>query len=314
MLRPATAGDLDAVVALCGERAYPALTARGQTPEQRRQAIAAGYRRHWEWVETDPNLTVLVSEREGLSGFLLMITGLRESITDETQAMVYDLYGRHPGEAEELLELAEGRARAASCTYLVMDLAPGEPLEDLFTRRGYAVDINRIVRVVTEVPERARSCRVRSARPNDHLFIVWLNSQTAVHTIPGGRGTDPAFIAQSYFDTYLATDFAGDPALKTFIAEHPTEPRQIGYIVLKLGYADGVDAAPMAYIYDLAVHPDQWGRRVVHDLMLEVDRFLVQEGIRFLQGDISQANQRALKTAVKSLGFQVEWRRWAVAL
>lgn len=86
--------------------------------------------------------------------------------------------------------------------------------------------------------------------------------------------------------------------------------RQAGYLLVKTGFQEPVTGQRLAYIYDLAVHPDHWGRRATQLLMRDVERRLAELGFDIFCGDISERNPRALKTAIKSLGFTLEYRRF----
>ncbi len=118
-------------------------------------------------------------------------------------------------------------------------------------------------------------------------------------------------MVEVFFESYQFTDFAADPELLTLIAEHPTRPRQVGYLVVRRSVYEEPDPSPFPYIYDIAVHPDCWGQRVPHDLLAVADSSLAETGRTGLQADVSEGNPRALKTALKSLGFEPLSRRWA---
>jgi ribosomal protein S18 acetylase RimI-like enzyme len=173
----------------------------------------------------------------------------------------------------------------------------------------------RILKSVKEMPApRTARYSVRPARANDQVFMVWLGGQTALNTVVPGRSADGETVAMRFFSSYVTQSFVDDPRMRAFVAEDhsdPEVPLQIGYIILKLGYEDIVDKQRLAYIYDIAVRPEYWGKRVVHDLMDRVERFMARNQITLLQGDISTGNQRALRTAMKALGFEIEWQRWA---
>jgi ribosomal protein S18 acetylase RimI-like enzyme len=315
-VRSAVLEDLNTILDLCRERPYPDLPIRGQTSEQRRQAILGSIEQNWRLLGREPRLNLLVNDNS--DGFLVLFNGLNESISGDPQSVIQDLHGRTPEDLTRLLDEAERRTVASGGDYAVIELVPGETvLEQALTERGYEVEMLRILRSVHEVPTRTPRFHVRSARRTDQLFMMWLSEFTAFNTVVPGRSADPEEVALRFFASYTSQSFYDDPRMKAFIAEDlsdPENPTQIGYIILKLGFQDLVDQQRLAYIYDISVHPDYWGKRVFHDLMDQADRFMVKNRVTLLQGDISMNNQRALRAAVKMLGFQVEWQRWAKKL
>jgi ribosomal protein S18 acetylase RimI-like enzyme len=306
-VRPAGPQDLQGLLALCSSRPYAALPARGVSGEERRRVLLEGYRNHWGLLGQDPNLQVLVGERTGsLAGYLVLVTGLKESITGEPLALIYD----YAGEVEALAGRAVEEAAGRGARHLVLEVSPRQPDEERrWEGLGFRVDMNRIARPLGPpgpLPE--SPYRVRRAGRQDRLFLMWLNTLTSSFTIPAGREGERERIAAAYLDTYAGLDFAGDPRAPVFVVELSGRPA--GYLMLRLGYHDEVTGHEVAYIYDLAIHPEHWGRRAVHRLLREVEAWLFAHGVRVLLGDVSQSNPRALKTALRALGFELEWRRW----
>jgi len=315
-VRSAVLEDLNTILDLCRERPYPDLPIRGQTSDQRRQAILGSIEQNWQFLGREPRLNLLVNDNS--DGFLVLFNGLNESISGDPQSVIQDLHGRTPEDFTALLDEAERRTVESGGDFAVCELAVGETaLEEQLTRRGYAVEMLRILRAVHEVPKRTPRYSVRAARRTDQLFMMWLSEFTAFNTVVPGRSADPDEVAVRFFASYANQSFYDDPRMAAFVAEDlsdPENPRQIGYIILKLGFQDLVDKQRLAYIYDISVHPDYWGKRVFHDLMDQADRFMVKNRVTLLQGDISMNNQRALRTAIKALGFKIEWQRWSKKL
>jgi len=81
-------------------------------------------------------------------------------------------------------------------------------------------------------------------------------------------------------------------------------------MMLKLGSFDAVTGAWLGYVYDMAIKPEYWKTRASWRLMKETENLLIQKGIDFLLGDISEKNQRALKGALRLIGFTLERVRW----
>lgn len=183
------------------------------------------------------------------------------------------------------------------------------PEEAFFAARGYSVEICRIARRLAPEPPRDGPYQVRRATARDQLFVMVLNSRVSPVTLPAGRDLDPEEVAARYLDVYLALDLEGNPCLEGLIAEKDGLP--VGYLLLKTGYTDEITGESLAYIYDLAIDPEHWGRRATQRIMREAETRMHARGVRILLGDISASNPRALKTAIHSLGYTLEQQRWA---
>lgn len=304
-LRDAVPEDLPEVLRLCRARELPAWPVRRVSGEARREALAEAYRARWSFLGSDPDLHVLVAPREGgLAGYAVLLTGQRESITGEPQAILYDHAWEDRAVGERLVRAAEARARGAD--YLV---AEADPADTFLESLGYHLEIVRIARRLDPRPPGESAYTVRPARPGDQLFILVLNGKVTPFTLPAGRDLDPREVASRYLDVYLGLDIARDPRLLVLIAETGGLP--VGYLMLKLGYSDEITGERIGYIYDLAVEPEHWGRRATQRLMREAEARLHADGVALMLGDISADNPRAVKTAVKSLGYAIEGHRRA---
>lgn len=196
--------------------------------------------------------------------------------------------------------------------FLVGDLSVEEVLwENFLETRGYAPDLNRII-LPTHPPIRSRDrWTIRPARSTDYFFVLSLNSLVNSNTIPPGRDVDANLVARGYHEAYSQLKIGEDPNMPTYIAESGDQP--IGYLMIKLSPPEP-SGTQAGYIYEISVHPDHWGRRVVDELLSAATRELGPKGVSWITGDVSQSNLRALKTAQKQLGFHLEQRRWALDL
>lgn len=308
MIRLARAKDREAFLQLVARRRFPALPARELSSEQRRSSALMHYRQYFEQALEAEDLRVVVEEQEGqLLGYIVLLTGLRESITQEPQTLLFDYFGP-PETLDRLLVHAERYMRPED--YIVVEIPPGDGDEEIFKARGYHLEMHRIIRR-TRQWDLGGPYSVRRARSKDHLFLLSLNAICFRFTIPDGRRQSPGEIALNFLQAYVDLDLDNDPNLIPWLVEREGEP--VGYLMLKLGYQTEVSGEEAAYIYDLAVHPEHWGRRATQKLMRYAESDLDRRGIAYMIGDISAANPRALKTSVKSLGFQVEWNRWSLA-
>ena len=94
------------------------------------------------------------------------------------------------------------------------------------------------------------------------------------------------------------------------IIEDALKNESAGYLLLKTDTCDPVTGERLGYVYDLSIHPHYWGKRATQRLMKEGENYLYHKGIPYFLGDICEDNQRALKTAIKSIGFTLERIRW----
>lgn len=314
MVRPARTEDLAEVLRLCGARAHAELPIRAVEAARRKEALLDAYRRRWRFLGAEADLHVLVREQAGgLAGYAVLVTGLTESITGDPQALLYDHAWESAEVGGELLGAAEARAGARGARYLVAEVAKGDaPEEEFFASRGYAVEICRIARRLDPQPQPDGPYQVRRATAGDQLFVIVLNSRVSPVTLPAGRDLDPGEVAARYLEVYLGLDLEGDPRLETLIVQQGKTP--VGYLMLKTGYSDEVTGEALAYIYDLAIEPEHWGKRATQRIMREAEARMHARGVAVLLGDISAANPRALKTAIHSLGYTLEQQRWARGL
>jgi GNAT superfamily N-acetyltransferase len=244
-------------------------------------------------------------------GYVSVCLGQKEGLTAEPQAQIYELWSSQPEQQKLLLQQAEQCARANGSQFLVCQLPPGHRLEAELAEAGFSVDIERIHKEITGLRQPGSVLNLRLARPNDRLFILGLIRRTCANTRPAGREISAPRMLEIFFQSYQSLDFAGDPELITLIAETPGRARAIAYLVIRLGLSEDPDPATFAYIYDIAVHPDHWGKRAPHDLLFRAEQLLKERAIERLVADISASNRRAFLTATKSLGYRLASRRWA---
>lgn len=311
----ATASDLERVLEFRKRKAPAALPIRGISGESRLTLLLDSYQRYWKWVGKDPHFLVLLAEDDQnvLQGILLLVVGATDSITDQPQGVIIDFHAESPQAGNLLFEQGEAFCRKYQMLFLVGDLSVDEPeWENFLEQRGYAPDLNRII-LPTSPPIRNRDrWAIRPARSTDYFFILSLNSLVNSNTIPPGRDVDANLVARGYLRAYSELKIGDDPKMPTWIAEDGDTP--IGYLMIKLSPPDPINGKLSGYIYEISVHPDRWGRRVVDELLAAATRDLSPKGIAWITGDVSQSNLRALKTAQKQLGFQLEQRRWALDL
>ncbi|MFA5503832.1 MAG: GNAT family N-acetyltransferase [Vulcanimicrobiota bacterium] len=79
----------------------------------------------------------------------------------------------------------------------------------------------------------------------------------------------------------------------------------IGHILLLGGQTDSVTEIQQAWVYDVSVRRDWWGRGVGRKLMETGERFAQELGIQYVGLGVTAANRRAVGF-YEELGYQVE--------
>ncbi len=299
--RPARPDELDRLVDLCSSKRYPTIPGRNIPGEVSQQEFLQTFRTGWGAAfEPDSKWSVLL--RDDPAGYVVLLNGMQESITGDPQSLLYD----HYGELEPALSVAKAEAAARDSDYVVLHVFEGLDRETL-RAQGFQPELTRISRRVERFEQPPSRFLVRPARPADRLFVLWLNQVSVDYVKPGGREWDLDEVHSDYFSTYMDLTLEPDDPTRVLIIEdrEAAGRTQMGYLMLKLNF-DGNNA----YIYDLAVHKDYWGRRATQYLMRAGENYLADLGVEALVGDISEENPRALKTALKSLSFTIESQRW----
>ncbi|HEY3999650.1 MAG TPA: GNAT family N-acetyltransferase [Candidatus Xenobia bacterium] len=320
-VRPGRPSDIDDIITICRRRPAHQVVFHGVPAEERIEHRIESYRESTATIGSEPKIPVFVAERHGrAAGYMALVLGTWESITNEKQAVVYD-FGLPVDDAAgcfaALMAAATAAAREAGEQYMIVNLPEIPAEEQLFSDRGFVVDMVRIGKRVTPVPPpgmNATGFRVRPGGPNDKLFVLNLNTMAAPFTIPPYRDRDELAIGQMYWEAYAELDLSPDnPLLRLFVVEDVATGAPVGQIMIKLGIRD-LDQIPVGYIYDIAVHPDHMGHHLALNLVHEAELFLHRGGIHWLTGDISAANPRPLTLSLKYLGFSIQYRRWARAV
>ena len=79
----------------------------------------------------------------------------------------------------------------------------------------------------------------------------------------------------------------------------------IGHILLLGNQIDSVADVPQAWVYDVSVREDWWGKGVGRSLMARGERFAAELGLDYVGLGVTFANKRAVKF-YEELGYQVE--------
>ncbi|MGE0491648.1 MAG: N-acetyltransferase family protein [Vulcanimicrobiota bacterium] len=298
--------DLEALLELARTKVYyrSHLLERGELQE-----LTEGMLKYL--VGSDASVRVLLADDDGeVGGYFLLKTGEVESITREPQTLIADYGLVEPDCFEALLDRADEIGRQVGDRYLVVHtLYLSEP-EEWFCLAGFTAEISRTVKRIepgARAPQHPRF-PVRRARPNDQMFIMWLNTQCSPVYLPAGREVDRLKISQGFLESYAELKI-GDPNHLYFIADDQKSGDPVGFLILQLGRLTVGRKDLTAYVYDIAAHPDFRGNGISYYLLGNGEQALGEAGGGYLIGDISMGNPIAIKTS-ESLGFHQDSRRW----
>ncbi len=318
--REAHRGDLEEIIALYRQKEHFFSVVRNHSLKEYTEYFVGMLRQYAHFIGTDKDLKVFlaIDEKGEITGYLMLFLNLTEAITGERQALIYDYALKEDENAGAVLNALLSSARdatlEASISYNIVEIDSRDLRgQQLFSEMGFTREINRIIRRVTKhtfLPSDQDPYYVRKAVNTDIFFILVLNSKCGLYTMLPGREATKEEVASRYLETYSRIRLEGDEFLTPLIIEDRALFKPIGYLMYKTNSCDSFTGEPIAYIYDLAIDPAYWGKRATQRIMREGENFMGDLGIVYIIGDISETNQRALKTAMKSLGYSLESVRW----
>ncbi len=89
---------------------------------------------------------------------------------------------------------------------------------------------------------------------------------------------------------------------KIFVAE---EKERVGYLILNDRTTEELTGGTQAWIMDIAVKPEYWGRGVGGKLLEKAEEHCRENGIKFIGLAVTTANHRAV-SLYESIGYQEE--------
>ena len=239
---------------------------------------------------------------EGITGFLVLKKQLIRGVTGDRESVIHDSCALTQG----LLEYAAQAARGYGSQFLTIEVAPGDPSLELLQAVGFHLESHRISVATADcrAPE-GSPYSVRPAAPGDDFLIAVLTSTMLPHTLSAGREYDLSELTFRSMEATFAQVNRQDPASVALVLTQGQA--LVGHLLLELSEASG-------YIYDLALAREHWGGVAVRHLMRAGSQLLFQRNVPLLVGDVSAANQRALKVAQRALGFSVDCQRYGLRL
>lgn len=297
-MRRATPQDQELLLAYCRQDRHSDSPATGVTAARRLEWFRAGYQ-EWQKLCSQSDVSIWVDEEN--QDYLVARHGQKESLTGQRQTVVWD-WGRNPALFLEALRQKAGEVQDEYLVAQVFEGAPN-PFEDL----GFCPELRRVISPTRGT--RAGLDAVRTAQPKDLLFISSLHSQSGHAYLPPHRQVNQEAVLARSLNAYMSLDLGGN-VLGYLIYDGR---RPVGYILYKLPYRLEVTEARAAYLYDVNLRPEYWGKSLGRVLGLHSLHELNQLGYEFVVGDISATNERSYQAAIRSGHFTWESTRWALA-
>lgn len=301
--RPARLEDKAWVCGLARTRFYPDHPVTGVSGRQQADWTAGQYAAGWESLLARPNLTILVDSDQ--TGYLVAVAGDRESLTGDRQIMIADWVGDL---ALFLPPLREMGQRDGS-RYLVTRAFPGQshPLAEL----GFQAELTRVMARLDGRPNTSNFV-VRRAGPGDRLFMANLHRQGSHFYAPAHRRVDPEEISMRNLTVYMGMDLRPGSSMLGYLVCEGRRP--FGYVLFKRGLRAEVSGAAVAYLYDIHLQPERWGRSAARILLRQAMLELSEMGLELIAGDVSCANPGVHQLALRAADFRHEWTRWGLEL
>ena len=301
-VRPARSDDLPLILdaGLPKYEQHPTTTVSGQDFLAWTQE---GYRQHWADFCVRSDLAIWVDEAS--RDFLVARLDERESLTGEIQCAIQD-WGAHP---EVFLPALRERALQLGATYLVARHYQGGP--NPWEALGFRPELRRVV-AEARGRQHTGAYRIRPIESRDLFFAANLHTQGSQFYLPSGRGIDPQEMVSQTMTLYLSMDFGPQSEMRGWVISDGRKP--FGYILFKVGLAMEVTGAPAAYLYDIHLKPEYWGRMAARMLLRHSFWELGEQGQAYVVGDISEDNLETFGLATRAVNFRWESTRWGLAL
>lgn len=148
---------------------------------------------------------------------------------------------------------------------------------------------------------------VRDGEIKDLEFVKELAIDMAKFSVPETRFITPDLINAKVAKVVssLALEIPGNSNLHILIAETNSKEK-VGYLILILNQIEDTTGEPQAYVADIAVKQEYWGKYVWKYLVKEAEKIAKDKGFSYLAGTVSANNPRMLKALIKFLGYQIE--------
>lgn len=300
--------DRGEVLARVARRPYFVTAARDWTVDTERDFHVAHVRDNLAaWLDAPKRWDVLLGE----SGFLILCHGQVEKSTQLVSTEI--VAPSWPRNEDGLLARAVERAREQGAQLITVDLLAEEhDAQACYEASGFVHERNRIVRRLFPPPsfpfERAvRNVRVRPGVEDDRFALIALATSCVPHMLAARERPQSDAIVARFFEEYMRMPIGPEAPHRLWIGEN-TEGVMAGALLVDPKMVNARDGRSQAFIYDLSVTPQLWGRAVGAGLVIAAIAALSREGVGYFLGDISVDNTR-VATLADRFGFVTETRR-----
>ncbi|MBS2034927.1 GNAT family N-acetyltransferase [bacterium] len=301
ILRRVRLEDRDWFCQLAAGKEFPVHPHTQISGQERARQLAQRYRDGWEQLLAQPEMLVLVSQEP--DGYAVLLRQDRDSLTQDRQSILWDW----AGELKPFLPVLLKQAAAAGDRYLVARSQPGQ--EEGFLNLGFLAESRRLLAPVLGKPNRSQFT-VRPATPQDVFFIANLHSQGSQFYVPSHREVDREEMISRTMTIYLGLDFGPDSPVWGRIICWKDKPS--GYVLYKLGMRVEETGESAAYLYDINLLPEFWGRLGARILLRQAMLDLAELGVKYVAADISCDNDNAFQLATRGIEFALEWTRFGL--
>ncbi|MBM3461021.1 MAG: GNAT family N-acetyltransferase [Armatimonadetes bacterium] len=281
--------------------------------EDVRSWLVALVQTRWKFIVEQPQFETLIAwDGRKVHGWIVLQHGTEEGATGDPQTTIVP-----PSHVSTpaLLEEATRRARAHGSRVLTGNILTNDELQNAtYRENGMVAEFQRIVLSLKEYGrdslkqrafERAsRSVAVRRAEYSDQLTLLRLATECVNLMFHASRSDQDVERIQTRFIESYATLNVEDEKSHVWIAE-TAEGDPCAALQIDPRRDHLLDGTWQAYISDISVSPEYWGRAAGVALVARAIPVLQEMGITYLAGDISTTNERVWSLSQK-FGFHVE--------
>lgn len=301
--RLATQQDFEGILRLAQGKVYPNWP--WEDPAQSGVGLLQSLRASDSWT---CDFDLLISEEDATpTGFLLLEKHKVNSVTDDRDSLLRDLFATSDSGQAELVRMASNLARGYGSGFLTTEVATADnACREMLRSLGFALE-SHLVAVASGTPGLPENSpySVRRSTPDDAFAISILNSTVLGNTLSAEREYDLSDLMLRSMGATMARVARQDAGSVGLVLTQDEE--MAGYLLLEVNERFG-------YVSDVAVEPAHRGGTAVRHLVLSGSRLLHEKGIPWYIGDISAANARALGSALRGCGFEAVSERYGMKL
>lgn len=311
--------DLDGLLAAVGRTRFVVSPVRWWTEADARAYWLKKVRARYAAMMGKPTVEILLEWHDGaVRSWVILKHKTEESSSGLPQSMILPpVYVATPS----LLAEAARRSREQGAVIVVADLAAEDTeLSTVFTDAGFVAEARRIVLrldvpaadALLSAPIKQAACVVREADTSDSLNFMLLSTECVPMMFHERRRPHMAEIEMRFFQSFAGADFSPGSPHQGFIAE-TGDGELMGGILTTPKCEKLLDGSWEAYLNDMAVLPQYWGKATGTILTAQALGTLKRAGIRSVAADISTDNHRIMSVA-KRVGAATERLHYVLLL